>query len=143
MDAGTEFNVMRSAETLDVAVSEGLVIYNPDRENVQLPAGKRLYRSAAQNRITVSDIVIEQVGAWRTGRLSFADASMGEVAHALDRNLAVGIAISPDIAEKRFSGVIQLDHPNSQNIEPIAAVLGVRAQKQGKGWILIGDDALP
>jgi transmembrane sensor len=143
VDAGTEFNVMRSDEALDVAVSEGLVIYNPDRENVRLPAGKRLYRSATQNRVTVSDIVIEQVGSWRTGRLSFADATMGEVAQALDRNLAVGIAISPDIAEQRFSGVIQLDDREPQNIDPIAAVLGLRAQKQEKGWILIGDDALP
>jgi ferric-dicitrate binding protein FerR (iron transport regulator) len=68
---------------------------------------------------------------------------MGEVAQALDRNLAVGIAISPDIAEQRFSGVIQLDDREPQNIDPIAAVLGLHAQKQEKGWILIGDDALP
>ncbi|QTD55217.1 FecR family protein [Parasphingorhabdus cellanae] len=143
VDAGTEFNVIRTADALDVTVSEGLVIYNPDRENVSLPAGKRLYRPAAKNRVTVSTIAIEQVGSWRTGRLSFAGETLGEVAAALDRNLPVSIAVSPDIAGRPFSGVIQLDGDGQQNIEPIAAVLGVQAKKTGKGWILIGDDAVP
>lgn len=143
VDAGTEFNVIRSTAALDVAVSEGLVIYNPDRENVSLPAGKRLYRPASGNRVTVSTITIEQVGSWRTGRLSFAGETLGEVAQALDRTLGVNIVASPDVAERPFSGVIQLNDDGQQNIEPIAAVLGVQAKKQGKGWILIGDNAVP
>lgn len=143
VDAGTEFNVINSADTLDVAVSEGLVIYNPNRENVSLPAGKRLYRPASENRATVSTIAIEQVGSWRTGRLSFAGETLGEVAQALNRTLGVHIVASPNVAIRPFSGVIQLNDGDQQNIEPIAAVLGVRAKKQGKGWILIGDDAVP
>ncbi len=143
VDAGTEFNVIRSAEALDVTVSEGLVIYNPEQENVSLPAGKRLYRPASENRVTVSTITIEQVGSWRTGRLSFAGETLGEVAQALNRNLGINIVVSPDVAARPFSGVIQLNNDDQQNIEPIAAVLGVQAKKQGKGWILIGDDAVP
>ncbi|MEP2101307.1 MAG: FecR domain-containing protein [Parasphingorhabdus sp.] len=143
IDAGTEFNVISNARTLDVTVSEGLVIYNPDRENVSLPAGKRLYRPASKNRVTVSNIAIEQVGAWRTGRLSFAGETLGQVAEALGRNLGADIAVSPDIAARPFSGVIQISDGDAQNIGPIAAVLGVQAKKQGKGWILIGDDAVP
>ncbi len=143
VDAGTEFNVIRSTAALDVSVSEGLVIYNPDRENVSLPAGKRLYRPASENRVTVSTITIEQVGSWRTGRLSFAGETLGEVAQALNRNLGINIVASPDVAARPFSGVIQLNNDDQQNIEPIAAVLGVQARKQGKGWILIGDDAVP
>ncbi len=143
VDAGTEFNVIRSAEALDVTVSEGVVIYNPGRENVSLPAGKRLYRPALENRVTVSAIAVEKVGSWRTGRLSFAGETLGEVAQALNRNLGITIVASPEVAGRPFSGVIQLNQEDQQNIEPIAAVLGVQAKKQGKGWILIGDDALP
>lgn len=143
VDAGTEFNVIRSDKILDVAVSEGLVIYNPARENVSLPAGKRLYRDMSRNRVTISDIAIEQVGTWRTGQLSFAGATLGEVAEALDRNLGVNIIASEAIAARPFSGVIQLKDRDPENMEPIAALLGVRAEKQTKGWILTGDDAVP
>lgn len=143
VDAGTEFNVVKSDEMLDIAVSEGLVIYNPEHENVSLPAGKRLYRDASRNRVTVSDIAVAQVGIWRTGQLSFTGETLGQVAEALDRNLGVSITASDVIAARRFSGVIQLKGRDPENIEPIAALLGVRAQKQAEGWILIGDDALP
>lgn len=143
VDAGTDFNVVKSDEALDVAVSEGLVIYNPGRENVSLPAGKRLYRDISRSRVTISDIAIEQVGIWRTGQLSFTRATLGEVAEALDRNLGVTVTASEAIAARPFSGVIQLKDRDPEDMEPIAALLGVRAEKQAKGWILIGDDAVP
>ncbi|GAA0486582.1 FecR family protein [Parasphingorhabdus litoris] len=143
VDAGTEFNVISNAQTLDVAVSEGLVIFNPDRENVSLAAGKRLYRPTPESRATVSTVAVQQVGAWRTGRLSFAGETMNEVAEALGRNLGADITVSERIAARPFSGVIQISDGDAQNMEPIAAVLGVQAKKQGKGWILIGDDAVP
>ncbi len=143
VDAGTEFNVVTSDKILDVAVSEGLVIYNPGRENVSLPAGKRLYRDASRNRVTVSDIAIEQVGTWRTGQLSFTGETLAQVAEALGRNLGVSITVSDNIAARPFSGVIQLRGRDPENIKPIAALLGVRARKQAEGWILSGDDAVP
>ncbi len=143
VDAGTEFNVVKDDETLDVAVSEGVVIYNPARENISLPAGKRLHREAARNRVTVSDIAIGQIGSWRTGRLSFTGATLAQVTDALQRNLGIGISVNEAIAGQRFSGVIQLKDRDPENLEPIAALLGVSVQKQGKGWILTGDDAVP
>lgn len=143
VDAGTEFNVVKSDTMLDVTVSEGLVIYNPERENVSLAAGKRLYRDARRNRVTVSDISVEQVGSWRAGQLRFAGETLGQVMEALNRNLGVTITASETIAARPFSGVIQLEQRDPQNVPAIAALLGVRAEKQEKGWVLIGDDAVP
>ncbi|HEY9091600.1 FecR family protein [Parasphingorhabdus sp.] len=143
VDAGTEFNVVKSEDILDVAVSDGVVIYNPERENISLPAGKRLYRDGARNRVTVSDISIAQVGAWRTGQLGFTGEPLKQIAQVLSRNLGVNITVSEAIAARPFSGIIQLKDRDPQNIEPIAALLGVQAQKQAEGWILIGDNAVP
>lgn len=143
VDAGTEFNVVNSGEILDVAVSEGLVIYNPDRENVSLPAGKRLYRDRTRSRAIISDIGIEQVGAWRNDQLGFTGETLGRVADVLTRNLGVNVTASEAVAARTFSGVIQLKGKKSENIEPIAALLGVKARKQTGGWILIGDDEVP
>ncbi|WP_108812075.1 FecR domain-containing protein [Sphingorhabdus sp. Alg231-15] len=143
VDAGTEFNVVKDDETLDVAVSEGLVIYNPARENISLPAGKRLHRDTTINRVTVSNIAIGQIGTWRTGRLSFTGATLAQVTDALQRNLGVSISVTEAIAGQPFSGVIQLKDRDPENLEPIAALLGVSVEKQDKGWILTGDDAVP
>lgn len=143
IDAGTEFNVVKGDEMIDVAVSEGLVIYNPGRENVRLPAGKRLYRDGIRSSVTVSDIAVERVGSWRTGQLGFTGETIGQVAKVLDRNLGIRISASDKIAARTFSGVIQLKDRDPGNIEPIAALLGVKAQKQAGGWILIGEDEVP
>src|SRR3546814_1898277 len=40
VDLGTAFNVVRRDRQTSVAVSEGIVLYNPDRDNVRLVAGK-------------------------------------------------------------------------------------------------------
>lgn len=143
VDAGTEFNVVKNDTMLDVTVSEGLVIYNPERENISLAAGKRLYRDAQRNRVTVSDVSIEQVGSWRVGQLHFTGAPLGQVVEALDRNLGIPIIASEAITARPFSGVIQLEGRDPQDMAAIAALLGVRAEKQKKGWVLIGDDAVP
>ena len=140
VDAGTEFNVVKADAIIDVAVSNGLVIYNPGRENVRLPAGKRLYRDGVKSRVSVSDIAIEQVGSWRTGQLGFNGETLEQVAEVLNRNLGANITASETVAARTFSGVIQLRDRDPDNIEPIAALLGVRADKQAEGWILIEDD---
>ncbi|MEW4466203.1 FecR domain-containing protein [Parasphingorhabdus sp. JC815] len=142
VDAGTEFNVVMGDGMIDVAVSEGLVIYNPGRENVRLPAGKRLYRDGARGRVTMSDIAVEQVGSWRTGQLGFTSETLGEVAKVLDRNLAARITASKSVASRTFSGVIQIKDRNPDTIEPIAALLGVQALKQPGGWVLVGGDEI-
>lgn len=143
VDAGTAFNVIRNAGSLDVAVSEGVVIVNPTRENVRLPAGRRAIVDGKTNRIAVSDIVPDAVGGWRSGQLSFADASLADVAAALERGLGAKIAVAPSIAARPFSGVVQISGRDAQAIASIAPVLGTRAIRRADGWELIDTDANP
>lgn len=140
VDAGTAFNVIRSGSTLDVAVAEGAVIVNPDAENVRLDPGRRATIAGADGRITLADVAIGPIGSWRAGQLSFTDASMTEVAQALERSLGARIAVDPAIAARRFSGVLQLRGRDGDAMPALAMVLGARAVRRGQDWELAGAD---
>ncbi|WP_017672732.1 FecR domain-containing protein [Blastomonas sp. AAP53] len=143
VDAGTAFNVIQTGSALDVAVSEGVVIVNPEAENVRLPAGRRAQVDGATDGITVSDIARDQIGSWRSGQLSFADAPLADVAAALERSIGTRVAVSSAMAARPFSGVIQIRGRDAQAIARIAPVLGARAVRRADGWELIGTDETP
>ncbi len=67
LDAGTTFEVTRDDDGLDVAVSEGLVIFNPDSQAIRVPAGQRLVDAKGSATIAVAAIKPSDVGAWRDG----------------------------------------------------------------------------
>lgn len=143
VDAGTAFNVARVDGSLDVAVSEGVVIVNPKAENVRLPAGRRASITGVHAAIIVSDVPVDQVAGWRSGRLSFSGTSLAQVAAALERGLGARIAVDPSIAARPFSGVVQIAGRDSAAVASIAPVLGTRAVRRGDGWELVGDNAQP
>jgi transmembrane sensor len=143
VDAGTAFNVLRDGGSLDVAVSEGVVIVNPKAENVRLPAGRRASIAGTSASILVSDVPVDQVASWRSGRLSFSGTSLAQVAAALERSLGARISVVPSIAARPFSGVVQIAGRDSAAVTSIAPVLGTRAVRRGDGWELVGDDARP
>lgn len=143
VDAGTAFNVVRSGAGLDVAVSEGAVIVNPDGENVRLNPGRRAQIDGASGRILVSDIAASHIGGWRSGQIAFADAPLGEVAQAIERTLGASVTVSPDLAGARFSGILQVAGRTPDALPQIAPVLGARAVRRGQGWELVSIDAQP
>ena len=143
VDAGTAFNVIRTGAVVDVAVSEGAVIVNPQRESVRLPPGRQARIDEASGRITVSEVALADVGGWRSGQLSFADASLTEIAAALERTLGTPLKVSPAIVHRRFSGVLQVQARNEKALLAVAPVLGTRAVKRRNGWELVASDAQP
>lgn len=143
VDAGTAFNVVRSGDGLDVAVSEGAVIVNPKAENVRLTPGRRAQIDGANGRITLSDVATREIGGWRSGQIAFADAPLAEVAQALERTLGASVTVSPDLAGARFSGILQVAGRRADALPQIAPVLGARAVRRGQGWELVSIDAQP
>lgn len=143
VDAGTTFNVVRSGAGIDVAVSEGAVIVNPEGENVRLNPGRRAQIDGASGRIIVSDVAASLVGGWRSGQISFADAPLGEVAQALERTLGTRVTVSPELTAARFSGILQVAGRTPDALPQIAPVLGARAVRRAQGWELVSIDAQP
>jgi len=140
-DAGTAFNVVRTDDVTEVAVSEGVVIYGKGAEKVTLPVGHSL-RAVDGRRAEAGRTDAGAVAAWRDGRLIYSDAAFATVAGDLSRNLGVPVSAAAGVGDRRFSGVILLEGGADRAVPRAGAVLGVSARREGSGWVLIaGSDA--
>lgn len=136
VDLGTAFNVVRGDRRTSVAVSEGVVAYNPKRENVRLVAGKGLEaRDGAAPQ--VRNVETATVGGWRTGLLVYNGAPLGEVAADLKRTAGIDVEIAPNAAAILFRGALVIDRDRARTMADLAALSGTRAERRGDGWVLI------
>ncbi|MEE4154748.1 MAG: FecR domain-containing protein [Erythrobacter sp.] len=136
VDAGTVFDVRLTGEGLNLAVSEGAVIVNPDALDLLVPAGQQAVLE--DGRYRVFDIEAQAVGEWARGRITFREASPAEVAAELTR--ATGIPFASDGSGEgvRLSGSIALDQVRGDP-RVLEAVLGLSMRREGERWIIADD----
>lgn len=135
VDAGTVFDVRYLDNSTSVAVSEGAVIFNPETSRVQVNPGRILRKSAARSGIVLAPIDPDQVGEWRSGRLTFRDASLAQV--ALDLTNATGASFEAASGSERasVSGSITVE-PIREDPRVAGGLLGVRVVERSGVWIL-------
>lgn len=136
VDMGTAFNVIRRKDALSVAVSEGLVLYNPERENIRLNAGYGIEAADAGGRPKVHAIDRYSIGGWRKGQLVYNGASIAQVAEDLGRTSGLMIAVAPDVAALPFRGALLVSDDKQRVIDDLTALAGINAEKQKEGWLL-------
>ena len=137
VDLGTAFNVVRRDRQTSVAVSEGIVLYNPDRDNVRLVAGKGIeVRDGDRNPPVVQDIDVANVGGWRSGLLVYNGTPLAVVAEDLKRTAGMEVRIAPEATDLSFRGALIIDKNRDRTIADLAALSGTKAERQGDGWIL-------
>ncbi|GGE14104.1 sensor [Polymorphobacter glacialis] len=134
VDVGTIFNVSRSGSLTTVAVSEGAVVFNPDREAVHLPAGRSLRAVDGLGTIVLARTSTAAVGGWRSGRLVYDGAPLDDVAADLARNTGLAIVADPAVAGRPFRGVISLNNNHTALPAGLGLLLGVKVVRQGDGW---------
>lgn len=134
-DVGTVFNVTHGDDVVDLAVSEGAVLFDPDGEAVTVPAGRAL-RSAGDGEAQVRAVPVTDVGGWREGRLAYSDAPLSQVAADLSRSLGVEVRVSGR-AQRPFSGVILVGKGDDAFFRTLGALLDVQVRRSGAGWILV------
>jgi transmembrane sensor len=137
VDLGTAFNVVRRERQTSVAVSEGIVLYNPDSDKVRLVAGKAIEaRDDDSKPPVVQDIDVASVGGWRSGLLVYNDAPLAIVAEDLKRTAGMDVQVAPAAAALSFRGALIIDKNRNRTVADLAALSGTKAQRQGDGWIL-------
>lgn len=137
VDLGTAFNVVRRERQTAVAVSEGIVLYNPDRDKVRLVAGKAIEaRDGDRKPPIVKDIDVASVGGWRSGLLVYNGAPLVVVADDLKRTAGMDVRVAPGAADVSFRGALIIDQDRGRTIADLAALSGTKVQRQGDGWIL-------
>lgn len=137
VDLGTAFNVVRRDRQTSVAVSEGIVLYNPDRDKVRLVAGKGIEaRDGDRQPPVVQDIDVASIGGWRSGLLVYNGTPLAVVAEDLKRTAGMQVSIAPEASGLSFRGALIIDKNRNRTIADLAALSGTTAQRQGDGWIL-------
>ncbi len=135
-DIGTIFNVRHDDGELDVAVSDGAVQYNPDGEGLTVPAGNWLQIANGQRVPIVKAIDKASVAGWRTGILTYQEQRLSILAADLSRSLGTKVTVSPDIANRQFSGSIRVERDQSLLFSRLEALLAIHATHSDKGWQL-------
>lgn len=136
-DVGTVFNVARTGPHLRVAVAEGSVLYQPDREAVSLTKGMALAMREGEDRVTVSRIDSEAVGGWAEGHLDFENAPLPVVAEDVSRSTGVKLAVAPEMAGQNFTGTLRTDRPSDEVMRSLAAMAGGELRRDGPGWTMM------
>ncbi|MBC3941097.1 FecR domain-containing protein [Sphingomonas albertensis] len=135
-DAGTVFNVVRSPSEVRVAVAEGKVIYNPDRDRIVLDPGQVLADRDGSTRIRVTRVPVQGVGSWEKGGLSYTGDPMSQVAGDLSRALGVRIIVAPSVTDRPFSGSIVLNGKGPEQVRRLERALNVRLEQGPEGWTM-------
>lgn len=133
VDVGTVFDVTHTPERMVLAVSEGAVVFNPARQNVQVEPGQRLTSATGSDRYEVASIPLAEVGEWQRGRLTFRDAPLGQVAADLSRATGVSFVVAPRAVERSVSGSLVLDRVKADP-RTVGTLLGVGIRHTGEAW---------
>jgi transmembrane sensor len=138
VDLGTAFNVVRRDRATSVAVSEGIVVYNPHRDNVRMVAGEGIEaRDGDEKAPAVRKLDSSTIGGWRSGQLVYADTPLSVVAGDLGRTAGISVSLAPEAADLPFRGVLVIGADKARAVADLAALSGTRAERRGDGWVLI------
>lgn len=128
-DVGTVFTVTRAPRRLDLAVSEGVVLFDPAGAAVKVGAGHAL---------TIGDgdgaPVLTAHDPDRHRALRFAGQPMPQVVQTVARTIGADIALSPALAGRQFTGAIRLTGSAEQDIPHFAEMTGTRWSREGNRW---------
>ena len=137
VDLGTAFNVVRGEGRTAVAVSEGIIAYNPKGANIRMTAGQGLEaRDGDREAPRVQAIDPASIGGWRSGLLVYNGAPLALVAEDLKRTAGIDVQVAPTASDVAFRGALIVDPDRARTVADLAALSGTRAERQGEAWVL-------
>lgn len=134
-DTGTAFDVALDGGDLTLDVAEGAVRYEGYGRAFDMKAGATL-AAASDGRIVLGEKPPELMAGWSRGELVYRGESLSKVVRDLRRASGISISVSPDIAKRSFSGVIQTRGSRAELHDRLESVLGVRVTETNDGWML-------
>lgn len=134
-DIGTKFDILSLAGHVYVAVAEGQVAVGPQAEGaaaVTVTAGRSLTVDSRTHEARLRPVAAGDVGGWRAGRLVYDDAPLALVAADLSRYARQAVSVAPEVAQRRFSGVLAVGKNANPAVE-LGNLMGLQAQADGSG----------
>ncbi|RZJ89700.1 MAG: iron dicitrate transport regulator FecR [Brevundimonas sp.] len=133
-DLGTIFDVTRLQDGARVSVSEGQVQVDAGASRTVLNPGDSVV--ASPRGLERRSVDIDGMDDWREGRLSWNNERLDVVAQDLGRALNRAIAVSPELAARRFSGSLNTRGTAATQKSRLELLLGVSVVDDGEGWRL-------
>lgn len=138
---GTRFNVRRDGQQVSVGVESGSVDVSSGpwwrAQTRRLTAGQALRSrddGALDQTVAVS---MENLTAWREGKMVFDDAPLAAVVRELNRYLPQPARLeAPGLNDYRVAGVFNIDEPDAL-LAALPAIAPVRVLRQKNGQMLI------
>lgn len=134
-DLGTVFNVARDGDRMSVAVSEGSVMFQPNRDALTLKAGDAIAARSDGSGAVRGKTDPAMVGSWRDGMLSFESQRLGDVAARVERLYGVHITLEGGLSDRPFTGMVRFTGAADRDIPHLAALIGVTWRRDGDRWI--------
>jgi len=108
---GTAFDVRLRGDQLSVSVQRGIVeVTGPDGNPVRLTPGKRLDHQQGVDDQPVTETAVDDIFAWKNGRLIYRDRPLSEVVADLNAQFPQPVSVADKrLANIKFSGVLVLD----------------------------------
>lgn len=107
-DIGTSFDVQSNNGLVRVEVGEGVVTIASQAlaEPIRLPHGQGLLFNGKAGTAQVAPLSQDNIGEWRSGRLSFDSAPLALVAEDLGRYAGVRVTMPDNLRDRQFSGTL-------------------------------------
>lgn len=132
---GTEFNVMAYGDepAAKATLVKGSILLTSGSQKTLLQPGKE--GTIKTTGITVKDVDIDQVVAWKSGMISFTDAPLDVVMRQIARWYDVDITFSGTLPTKRFFGLLEKNVPLSVILEYLEEQ-GIHSSVAGRHIVL-------
>ena len=135
-DLGTDFDLVRTPQALRLAVAEGGVLYNPDREAVALTAGQTLRDPVGDAPIELSRDRPDAMFDWQSGPLIYRNVRLADIAADVSRTAGLRISVVRSVAERRFTGVVVLGSDRNGVVRRLEELTNTRMVQAGDGWTM-------
>lgn len=135
VDAGTIFDIAIRDRQVSVGVSEGAVIYNPQKQNARIEPGQVLSFDKSGPGYDYSAVPVDQIGEWREGRLTFQNAPLTDIAIEISRATGIEYEVDKDSGNFQVSGSVMVD-PLRRDPASLGPLLGIETRRHGSAWIL-------
>jgi len=133
-DIGTRFDIARREGGFDLAVSEGEVRVTDGKASLDVNAGQGArVRPTGMSRIFVNRLL---VGGWQSGRYSYAEATIADVAEDITSATGTQVTAAPDVADHPFAGTLRFEKSAAETLKSVAPALELKAQRHDDGWRL-------
>lgn len=133
---GTEFNIDRDPELIDITVYEGAVQVQATAAGptVLLKSGERI--RIQQNILSeVQKVDLQQLVDWRSGWIEIENETLAYLLHRLNRSAPVQLSASAELANLRVAGRFELAN-TQQSLSALSEAYGLSLQQTSSGFRL-------